>query len=93
MNKSRYSVYEAKTRLSEILRQVRQNRTVVITDRGKDAARVVSLEEKTSLKKRLEALERAGTLQSNPGADPSKIRMIARRPGALREFLEHRNRY
>jgi prevent-host-death family protein len=91
--KARYSVYEAKTHLSEILRQVGQNRSVIITDRGREVARVVPMEEKTSFEKRVEAFERSGVIQSNPDADPSKIRPIKRCPGALKRFLETRNRY
>ena len=91
--KSKYSIYEAKTHLSEILRQVKKNRPVVITDRGHDVARVVPMAKSSNFEKRLEALERAGIITSNPGADPSKIVPIARRPGALKEFLENRNRY
>ena len=91
--KNKYSVYEAKTHLSEILRQVRQNRSVVITDRGREVARVVPMGEASNFEKRLEALEQAGIISSSPSADPSKIVPVARRPGALKEFLENRNRY
>jgi len=91
--KTKYSIYEAKTHLSEILRQVRQNRTVVITDRGKEVARVVPMVELSNFEKRLEAFERAGIVTTPSDPDPSKIRMIARRPGALKRFLESRNRF
>jgi prevent-host-death family protein len=91
--KNKYSVYEAKTHLSAILRQVKQNRTVVITDRGHDVARVVPMEESSNFEKRLEALERSGVIVSGPDPDPSKIVPIARRPGALKRFLETRHRY
>jgi prevent-host-death family protein len=91
--KNKYSIYEAKTHLSEILRQVRQNRSVIITDRGKEVARVVPMVESSNIEKRLEAFKKAGIITSSPNADPSKIRPIARRPGALKEFLENRHRY
>jgi prevent-host-death family protein len=91
--KSKYSIYEAKTHLSEIIRQAKQNREVVITDRGKEVARVVPIVEATNFEKRLEALRQAGIITSSPNADPSKIVPIARRPGALKRFLETRNRY
>ena len=55
--KTKYSIYEAKTHLSEILRLVRQNRSVTITDRGKEVARVVPMVESSNFEKRLEALE------------------------------------
>ena len=91
--KTKYSIYEAKTHLSEILRQVKQNRSVIITDRGREVARVVPLEEKTSFEKRVEAFERAGVIQYSPNANPSEIRPIKRVPGALKRFLETRHRY
>jgi prevent-host-death family protein len=91
--KSKYSVYEAKTHLSEILRQVKDQRTVVITDRGKEVARVVPMEEASNFEKRIEAMKRAGVIRSSGDADPSRIRPIKRCPGALKEFLETRNRF
>lgn len=91
--KTKYSIYEAKTHLSEILRQVSQNRSVIITDRGREVARVVPLEEKTSFEKRIEAFERSGVIQYSGGANPPQIRPIKRCPGALKRFLETRHRY
>jgi prevent-host-death family protein len=91
--KNKYSVYEAKTHLSEILRQVKQNRTVVITDRGHEVARVMPMEEKTSFEKRVEALERAGVITPALSSKKIEFRPIAHRPGALKRFLETRNRY
>ncbi len=91
--KNKYSIYEAKTHLSEILRQVRDNKSVIITDRGKEVARVVPMEEKTSFEKRVEMFERSGVIQYAPNADPSQIRPIKKCPGALKEFLENRNRF
>ena len=90
--KSKYSIYEAKTHLSEILRQVKNHRAVVITDRGKEVARVVPIEDTSTLEKRIEAMERAGTLTRATGR-PSDLKPIARRPGALKRFLETRNRF
>ncbi len=91
--KNKYSVYEAKTHLSEILRGVQEGRSTVITDRGREVARVVPIEGLTGFEKRVAELERAGVIQGDPNADPSKIKPIARRPGALKRFLEDRNRY
>ena len=90
--RSKYSIYEAKTHLSEIIRQIKNNRSVVITDRGRDVARVVPMVETTNFEKRLEAMRRAGLITKAIG-HPSDIKPIARRPGALKEFLETRNRF
>jgi prevent-host-death family protein len=91
--KSKYSIYEAKTHLSEIIRQVKHNRSVVITDRGHDVARVTPLHPLENLNKRLKSLQETGVITANPSADPSKIVPIARRTGALRRFLKDRNRF
>jgi prevent-host-death family protein len=90
--KRQYSVYEAKTHLSEILRQVKENREVVITDRGKAVARVVPAVETSNFEKRIEALKRAGVITPATGR-PSEIKPIAHIPGALKRFLETRNRF
>lgn len=90
--KSKYSIYEAKTHLSRIIRQVRDHQEVVITDRGKEVARVVPAVEMTHFEKRVEAFRRAGLITPAVGR-PSDIKPIARRPGALKRFLETRNRY
>ena len=78
--------------MSEILRLVRQNRSVIITDRGKEVARVVPMVESSNFEKRVEAMKRAGIITTAVGR-PSEIKPIARRPGALKRFLDTRNRY
>ena len=90
--KNKSSIYEAKTHLSEIIRQAKQNREVVITDRGKEVAKVVPIVESTNFEKRIEALKRAGIITPATGR-PSDIKPIAHRPGALKRFLETRNRF
>lgn len=85
-----YSTYEAKARFSEVLRHVRQGKTITISYRGKPAAEIrpVAPKEQT-LEERLEDLRRRGILV--PARDPSaKIRPIAHRPGALKRFLDER---
>lgn len=43
--KSHYNMYEAKTRLSEIVSRVRQGEEVILMSRGRPVARVVALED------------------------------------------------
>jgi prevent-host-death family protein len=38
-----YPVHEAKAKLSEILRRVKEGRTVTISERGREVARVVPI--------------------------------------------------
>jgi prevent-host-death family protein len=86
-----YSTYEAKSRFSEILRQVREGHRVRISYRGEEVAEIGPIEERAKpLEERLADLERQGVLipaKRSPGA----LRPIADRPGALRRFLESRD--
>ena len=85
-----YSTYEAKARFSEVLRHVRQGKTVTISYRGEPAAEIRPIQPKEqTLEERLEDFERRGILV--PARDPNaKIRPIAHRPGALKRFLDER---
>ena len=85
-----YSTYEAKARFSEVLRQVRQGKTITISYRGKPAAEIRPIQpKKQTLEERLDDLERRGILV--PASDPDEpIRPIAHRPGALKRFLAER---
>jgi prevent-host-death family protein len=84
-----YPVHEAKAKLSEILRKVQGGRGVVISDRGREVARVVPLEQPKALGQRLARLEEEGALLRRDGS-VALIRPIARRRGALRRFLASR---
>lgn len=87
-----YSIYEAKAKLSEIIRQVREHgRSAVITYRGEPVARISALDpangDRTAM--RLNELAATGALVRSQKAaqlpDP-----ITRRPGALDRFLQDR---
>ena len=86
-----YSTYEAKARFSEVLRHVRQGKTVTISYRGEPAAEIRPIQpKKQTLEERLDDLERRGVLV--PAKTPGKpFPMIERRPGALERFLADRN--
>ena len=85
-----YSTYEAKARFSEIMRQVRAGKTIMVSYRGKPVAEVRPIApEPTTIEERLEELERRGVLvRSTAPAEP--ITKVARRPGALKRFLAER---
>ena len=57
-----YSVYEAKAKLSELLRIVKRGHQVVVMERGKPIARVIPFEKGESVRKKLIALEESGLL-------------------------------
>lgn len=84
-----YSTYEAKARLSEVIKRVRGGEIVTITYRGEPVAEVHPVERPAgSLAARLDELRRSGLL-SKP-RKKSKFTPLAKRSGALRRFLESR---
>jgi prevent-host-death family protein len=88
-----YSTQEAKARFSEVLRRVRSGEHVVISFRGEPVAEVSPYaNEDERLEERWERLKRAGRLvPARPGARKLGLRPVARRPGALKRFLETRD--
>ena len=86
-----YSTYEAKARFSEILRLVREGKTVYITYHGETVAEIRPTREPEGLSERLKLLRREGVLQGPAkGSSKGKFRPVARRPGALARFLAER---
>ena len=86
-----YSTYEAKARFSEILRQVREGKTVTVLYRGEPVAEIRPIEPKPeTIEERLDGLERRGALvRSNAPRQP--LRAVARRAGAVERFLAERD--
>jgi prevent-host-death family protein len=85
-----YSTYEAKARFSEVIRKVRAGQRVVIAYRGEEVAEIRPLENRTdNLEKTMARLEDQGVLgrSTKPRAP---LRPLARKPGALKRFLESR---
>ena len=88
-----YSLYEAKARFSEVIRLVRQGRTVTVTYRGEPVARIQPVQgESSELEERLRRFEDAGVLRSPDAQTVPAIPLerVARRPGALSRFLAER---
>ena len=86
-----YSTYEAKAKLSEILRKVRSGQKVGISYRGELVAEVAPVEPaRETLAQRVKRLEEQGVIV--PARNPGKrFPRIARRPGALKRFLAARD--
>ena len=85
-----YSASEARARFSEIIRLVRDGRTVTVSYRGKPVAEVRPLQERpATIEERTEELERRGVLvgRREPRV-PFKGGVYV--PGALKGFLEER---
>lgn len=86
-----YTTYEAKTRFSEVIRQVRSGQSVIIAYRGEPVAEIRPLEPAApGLAGRVEALRAAGTVLTRV-AGRTPLRPLARRPGALARFLAERD--
>ena len=87
-----YSTYEAKAKFGEIIRKVRAGQRVLIAYRGKEVAEIRPIEKskKITFEDRCRQLEEEGVLLAQP--EPSgPLAPVARRPGALKRFLESRD--
>ena len=85
-----WPTWEAKARFSEMLRIVREGRTVTVTYHGEPVAEVRPLKPQSGLEARLERLRRRGqlTVHQRPEGMPAPL---VSRPGALERFLEDRH--
>ena len=85
-----YSASEARARFSEIIRLVRDGRTVTVPYRGKPVAEVCPIQERSeTIEDRTEELERRGVLvgRREPRVPFDSGVYV---PGALKRFLEER---
>lgn len=87
-----YSVYEAKARFSEVIRQVREGNTVTVSYRGEPVAEIrpTPKPEHETLADRLDALERKGVLVAS-GKRWRPVASEDRRPGVVERFLAERH--
>ncbi len=86
-----FTLYEAKARLSEVLRVVGEGTAVVVTVRGRKVARIVPYVDET-IDARLDRLMASGRLtppKVSGGAGPRP--RGRRQPGALDRFLAERD--
>lgn len=83
-----YSIYEAKTRFSEIIRTVKGNRRIVVTERGTPVAEVVPYqrEAEESMSTRVERLTRVGAIV--PAEGKFRALVVKVLPGASERFLK-----
>lgn len=90
-----YSLYEAKARLSALVRLVREGRSVTITVHGRPVAELRPFQpadRPPTLEERVAVLaERGGlSLPRRAPSDPLAFQVGPRKPGALRRFLDQR---
>lgn len=89
-----YSVYEAKKRLSEILRGVRERQeTYVVTYHGNPIAEIRPIEttQPTGIEARFAELRARGELVGGRRPMPGDFKPVAHIPGALQRFLDERD--
>ena len=86
-----YSLYEAKAKLSAIIRKVREGQPAIVTLHGKPVVEIRAIDPKNQgIESRIKDLEERGiiSLAENPRA---KFKSGGRVPGALKQFLEDRD--
>ena len=83
-----YSIYEAKARLSELLRRVKEGREVVISERGTPIAKVIPFRKEKSFEERIDHLESIGAILSSKRKEVPKG---FSHPGGLGRFLKERD--
>jgi prevent-host-death family protein len=84
----KYSIYEAKARLSEVIRMVKARRRVTITERGMPVAEIIPYtpDRPESLSERITKL--AGTGAILPSDEPFLPKPLTVRSGAVERFLQ-----
>ncbi len=89
--RSEYSTDEAKARFSEIIRQVRQGKTITVSYRGEPVAEIRPFRQgPETIEERLAEYERRGLLV-RPSEQRQPLKAVARRDGALKRFLAERD--
>ncbi len=87
-----YSLYEAKAKLSAIVRKVREGNPVIVTLHGEPVVEIRAVTAHApGLRARMERLAEGGILVREGPRAPA-LRSVARRPGALKRFLDDRHR-
>jgi prevent-host-death family protein len=85
-----WPTWEAKARFSELLRLVREGRTITVTYHGEPVAEVRPLKPESGIAARIERLRSRGLL-SIPESVDGPLAPLASRPGGLARFLDDRH--
>jgi prevent-host-death family protein len=87
-----YSLYEAKARLSEIVRRVREHgESVTISYHGQPVAEIRPIEAAAgdAFERRVQRLAATGSIVR--AATPPRVKPVAKKKGALKRFLDERD--
>jgi prevent-host-death family protein len=91
MDEDRYTTYEAKARFSELLKKVREGRTITVTYRGEAVAEIRPLDRNSGTLARIKWLESRGVV-GPPGKRGGDLMPVGpAKPGALQRFLDERD--
>lgn len=85
-----FSTSEAKARFSEVMRHVREGRTVTVTYRGEAVAEIKPLARPASIEARIEDLRARGIL-TGPAGSMTFFDRGTHVPGAMKRFLDERD--
>ncbi len=85
-----YSTYEAKAKFSEIIRSVRDGKTITVSYRGEPVAEIRPLQQPETIEQRTRELERKGVLVG-PREQRTPFQGGVYVPGALETFLRERD--
>ena len=85
-----YSLYEAKAKLSAIVKKVRQGQSVIVTLRGEPVVEIRPIPQATGLEPRMRALADRGILVRRESPS-QQLKQVVRKSGALERFLEDRD--
>ena len=85
-----YSTYEAKAKFSEIIRSVREGKTVTVSYRGEPVAEIRPLQRAATIEQRTLELERKDVLVG-PRESRVPFEGGVHVPGALETFLRERD--
>lgn len=90
--KKTYSLYEAKTQLSAIVRRVREGDSVVVTVHGEPVAEIRPIAPAVQgLEARYQDFVARGIITPRTAKKITRIGAVAHRPGALKRFLDERD--
>ncbi len=85
-----YSLYEAKAKLSAIVRRVREGHHVIVTLNGEPVVEMRPIASgEGGLDARMRNLAERGIIVRSE-SHRRRLRLVARRPGALKRFLDDR---
>lgn len=89
-----YSLYDAKAKFSAIVRRVREGHPVIVTVHGEPAVEIRAVSTTLpGIDSRLAQMAERGVLvrtELHPEKARARFSAIARRPGALKRFLDDR---